>query len=53
VETDEIECGGKNCYIEIRFSKNIPETHFDQSLGVFISKTEDLNNDKANEIIIF
>lgn len=53
VETDEIECGGKNCYIDIRFSKNIPEISFDQSLGVFISKTEDLNNDKANEIIIF
>ncbi len=53
IETNEIECGEKNCYINIKFSKNIPEISFDQSLGVFISKTEDLNNDNANEIIIF
>jgi hypothetical protein len=53
IETNEIECGEKNCYINIKFSKNIPEISFDQSLGVFISKTEDLNNDNANEILIF
>lgn len=53
IETNEIECGEKNCYINIKFSKNIPEISFDQSLGIFISKTEDLNNDNANEILIF
>lgn len=52
-ETNEIECGEKICSINVTFSKNIPEISFDQSLGVFIMKTEDLNNDKANEIIIF
>ncbi|UOK42212.1 MULTISPECIES: hypothetical protein [Flavobacterium] len=53
IETGEIECGGKNCYINIEFKNSIPKISFDQSLGVSISKTEDLNNDKANEIIIF
>ena len=53
IETNEIECGEKNCYINIKFSKNIPEISFDQSLGVFITKTKDLNNDNANEILIF
>ena len=52
-ETGEIECGNINCYINIKFSKNIPEISFDQSLGVYLTKTEDLNNDNANEIIIF
>jgi hypothetical protein len=53
LETDEIECGGKNCIINVTFSENIPEISFDQSLGLVIMKTEDLNNDKGNEIIIF
>ncbi|CAD0009973.1 hypothetical protein [Flavobacterium chungangense] len=53
LETDEIECGGKNCVINVTFSKNIPEISFDQSLGLVIMKTEDLDNDKGNEIIIF
>ncbi|MES2543596.1 MAG: hypothetical protein V4548_01830 [Bacteroidota bacterium] len=53
IETDEIECGEKNCYITIKFAENIPEISFDQSLGASVMKTEDLNNDKANEIIIF
>ena len=52
-ETGEIECGEKNCYINIEFKSNISKISFDQSLGVFISKTEDLNNDQANEILIF
>lgn len=50
---DEIECGGKNCYIHIIFNGKIPPISLDQSLGVFIEKTEDLNNDNANEIILF
>ena len=53
IETDEIECGNKNCSINIKFSNNIPEISFDQSLGVYVTKTKDLNNDNANEIIIF
>src|SRR6187402_926688 len=53
IETDEIECEEKNCLVNITFSKNIPEISFDQSLGVVVMKTEDFNNDKANEIIIF
>ncbi|WP_026705736.1 hypothetical protein [Flavobacterium soli] len=53
LETNEIECGRKNCSINVTFSKNIPEISFDQSLGLVIMKTEDLDNDKGNEIIIF
>lgn len=53
LETEEIECGDKNCIITVTFSENIPEISFEQSLGLVIMKTEDLNNDKGNEIIIF
>jgi hypothetical protein len=53
LETNEIECGGKNCKINVAFSKNVPEISVDQSLGLVIMKTEDLNNDKGNEILIF
>lgn len=53
IETDEIECGENNCLINIEFTENIPKISIDQSLGIFISKTGDLNDDKANEIIIF
>jgi hypothetical protein len=52
-ETGEIECGKKNCYINIEFKNNISKISFDQSLGLFISKTEDLNYDNANEILVF
>ncbi|SNR45448.1 hypothetical protein [Flavobacterium sp. ov086] len=52
-ETNEIECKEKNCLINVTFSKNIPEISFDQSLGIVVMKTDDFNNDKANEIIIF
>ncbi|MBP6039248.1 MAG: hypothetical protein KA133_12665 [Flavobacterium sp.] len=37
----------------ISFSNSIPEIELGQSFGVFIKKTEDLNFDGANEIIIF
>ena len=53
IETDEIECGENNCFIKIEFTDRIPKISFDQSLGIFITPTEDLNNDKANEIIVF
>lgn len=53
LETDEIVCGGKNCIINVTFSGNIPEISFDKSLGLVIMRTEDLNNDHGNEIIIF
>lgn len=50
---DEVVCEQVNCYIEINFGKNIPAIKIDQSLGVFVQKVEDLNQDKANEIVIF
>lgn len=53
LKTDKIECEGENSIINVTFSKNIPEISFDQSLSMVIMKTEDLNNDKGNEIIIF
>lgn len=51
--TDELECGGNNCDIDIQFKNNIPKISFAQSLGIFVAKTEDINNDNANEIIVF
>ena len=39
--------------ISIKFSSGIPALDILQSLGVVIEPTEDLNNDKAHEIIIF
>lgn len=51
--TIEKECVSKNCEVTIKFTGNIPDLVIDQSLGIYIQKTEDLNNDKANEIILF
>lgn len=53
LETNEIECEKNNCDINIEFNKNIPNISFSQSLGIVVAKTEDVNNDNANEIIIF
>ena len=53
IETNEIECGKNNCDINIEFKKNIPKISFAQSLGIVVAKTEDVNNDNANEIIVF
>lgn len=53
IETNEIECEKNNCDIDIEFKKNIPKISFTQSLGIVVSKTEDVNNDNSNEIIIF
>ncbi len=53
IDTDEIECGNYNCDINIEFKKTIPKISFSQSLGIVVAKTEDVNNDNANEIIVF
>jgi hypothetical protein len=53
IVTNEIECEKKNCDINIEFKKNIPKISFAQSLGIVVAKTEDVNNDYANEIIVF
>lgn len=53
IETNEIECGKKNCDITIEFKNNIPKISFAQSLGIVVAKTEDVTNDNANEILIF
>lgn len=53
VETNEIECGKNDCDINIEFKKNIPKISFARSLGIVVAKTEDVNNDNANEIIVF
>lgn len=42
----------ENFEMRIRFSKNIPEIKF-ESLGCVILKVDDLNFDKASEILIF
>lgn len=53
IDTNEIECGKNNCDINIEFKKTIPKISFSQSLGIVVAKTEDVNNDNANEIIVF
>ena len=53
IETNEIECSKNNCDIDIEFKRNIPKISFAQSLGIFVAKTDDVDNDNANEIIIF
>lgn len=53
-ETNEIECGEKICYIDVEFKRNIPKISIEQRLtGIVVMKTEDVNHDDANEIIIF
>jgi hypothetical protein len=42
-----------NDNVLIKFSKDVPEISFDNSLGVYIKSIEDLNNDGANEILVF
>ena len=51
--TIEKECANKNCAVRVEFTNNLPRLIIDQSFGITIQKTEDLNNDKANEIILF
>ncbi len=52
-ETGEIVFEPNNYAIDIEFSHGIPKINIDQSLGVTVAKTEDLNGDGANEIILF
>lgn len=47
------DCANKDCSMIIKFTNGIPDLTIDLSLGVYIEKTEDLNKDKANEIILF
>jgi len=51
--TIEKKCVNKNCEVSIEFSGNIPDLIIDHSLSIYIQKTEDLNNDKANDIMLF
>jgi len=51
--TIEKECVSKNCAVNIKFTNNIPDLNIEQSLGIFILETVDLNNDNANEILLF
>jgi hypothetical protein len=53
LETNAIACDTPGCDITIAFKKGIPSIRIAQSLGVFVVKTEDVTNDKANEILIF
>jgi hypothetical protein len=51
--TIEKECVSKDCTVKITFTGNIPTLHIHQSLGISIQETQDLNNDNANEILLF
>jgi hypothetical protein len=51
--TIENECANKSCDMIIRFGNSIPELVISLSIGVYIEKLEDLNNDGCNEILVF
>ena len=46
-------CANKEYNMIIKFANNIPELEINQSIGIYIEKINDLNNDNANEIMIF
>ena len=52
-KTDEIVCGDVYCPITITFNSGIPGIKIDQALGITICTTSDVNQDGANEIIVF
>lgn len=51
--TNDILNSKENNVVTIKFSENIPEIIIERSLGIYIKKMEDINDDLANEIIIF
>lgn len=51
--TDDPDCEGNDCEMIVAFTGKIPEIRFAQSLGIVVRKTEDLNGDGANEILVF
>lgn len=51
--TIEKECVSKSCEVRLKFTGNIPDLVISPSLSIFVQKADDLNGDKANEIILF
>lgn len=51
--TIEKDCANRNCEVSIKFSGTIPDLNIDQSLSIYMQKTEDLNNDNGNEIVLY
>ncbi|HMK06826.1 MAG TPA: hypothetical protein VK476_04800 [Flavobacterium sp.] len=52
-DTQEVVCPTPDCPIKITFGPNIPGIDIDLSLGVFVRMAPDLNNDKADDILLF
>jgi hypothetical protein len=50
---DPEECVDPLCKVEIRFTGTIPSFTMNMSMGVYAVKTEDINNDGANELLLF
>lgn len=53
IETNEIECEAADHSVSLKFKENIPDLKFYDSKGIVIKRTEDLNRDTANEIVVF
>lgn len=53
IDTNDIECEEADCLINIKFNKNIPDLKFNDSKGIVIKETNDLDNDGTTEIIVF
>ncbi|MEG1377716.1 MAG: hypothetical protein RSC81_11610 [Myroides sp.] len=53
IETNEIECEAADHSISLKFKENIPDLKFYDTKGIVIKRTEDLNRDTSNEIVVF
>jgi hypothetical protein len=51
--TDQVRTNDHNGFIDIAFSAGIPDLRINNTLDVFTKPTPDLNNDGANEILVF
>lgn len=49
----EVNCYAKSCPITIQFGDRIPSIEIDYAQSIYVEKADDLNNDGANEILIF
>lgn len=52
-DTNEVVCEKKVCAININFGAGIPDLDIAHTLGVFVKPAPDVNNDQADDILVF
>lgn len=50
---DQVSCNDKSCLIAILFDGKIPPLEIENTRSIYVEKTFDINDDGANEILIF